>query len=389
MKKIIGNGAGTTILTGAINPGSNNLDIDSASIGDVNVYGGRLYIKGGVALEGKAATSGYATVEFNGGTFGNGGYVAGSAIINSAILGENLVISSGASADFVGSGGSMVNLNQHGVSTGLNCHVTVNDLIFSGGSVLNTAVLRISSGTTAQFSNCIFTGNVTSTNGIFYQNGNTTSTYWDNCIFSNNRALNLYAGFYKANNGIMKITSCTITGCTARSTPVLVNANGGQFIMSDCIVSDNVVQTNATHCTTTGTSAYFESCTFVNNSSTEKNHNGRVFVLGNTVTMVDCYIEPIISSPQTAIYTSATCKYTISGGVYPTIQNLGITTLNGNVSLNFISSGTVNINSGCSIALEKDITATAINVEEGGCVVNGSSIAEGTYTSIDSNGNAT
>lgn len=112
------------------------------------------------------------------------------------------------------------------------------------------------------------------------------------------------------------------------------------------------------------------------------------FVLGATVTMTDCQVDKIISSPLAAIYTSATCILTISGGTYSTIQNLGATTLDGNLSIDYISSGTVNIASGASIALTSNISATAINVD-GGCTVNGAVVSAGTYTNIDSEGRAT
>ena len=94
-----------------------------------------------------------------------------------------------------------------------------------------------------------------------------------------------------------------------------------------------------------------------------------------------------MSSTYTTILCSAACVLNITGGTYGGITCSGTTNLNSNLKLEYISSGTVNITSGTSIALTKNIKAT-INVE-GAIVVNGASVAAGTYTNIDSTGTAT
>jgi hypothetical protein len=103
--------------------------------------------------------------------------------------------------------------------------------------------------------------------------------------------------------------------------------------------------------------------------------------------MSACVVQKIHNSSQSAILTSAACNLTIIDGTYDGIINSGTASLSGNLNLEYISSGTVNIASGASIALTKNIKA-AINVD-GVCYVNGATVSAGVYTNIDSAGSAT
>ena len=390
MKTIKGNGVENTILTGAINPGS-ALSIESASIKDVNVYGGTLYINGGVALEGSAITSGTAVVAFTGGTIGTGGYVVSSAVIDSAVLGYNQNLTAAQSVDYVGIGSKTFNLNSSGMSVGIGFNMNASNVIFSGGYAYNTGVIRTIGGT-IHFNDCVFSGNSCYSNGIVYQANNAAITEFNNCSFVSNVATASYVLFLRANNGVTKFTSCTITGNTARTHQLGYYTGGGSMDIIGCVFTSNTTTlNNATLVYTAGSKAHYESCIFSSNFSTDTNRNARILMLGGTVSLVDCYVEPIINSPATTndIYISATCVCSISGGTYSRVQNLGSqTTLNGNLSFIRIVSGTVNITSGTSISLTSNMSCTAINVT-GSCVVNGANILEGTYTTIDSEGHAT
>lgn len=368
MKRLIGNGPENTTFKGAINPGS-NLSIESAALGDVNVYGGTLSIQGGVVLNGVATTSGTAAVAFTGGTvtvvtssgssvtstvviqggtIGTGGYVAGTAYIDSAILGDSQTLTSEHSVVYIGSGGSMFDLNNGPqISMGPNVSVSALGIVFSGGSSTNVGILRTSNGS-AYYSNCVFSGCSVTANGLFYQLGNTARGY--------------------------------ILGATG----------AGDFRLSNCVFSSNTVTTNSPIGYTAGAKGFLESCVFSANSSTERLKNGRTLILGGTVSVVDCYAEPLVSAPAATagVYISATCVCTISGGTYGTVQcPSSNTTLAGNLNFTYFSSGTVNITSGTSIALTSNMSCTAINVD-GGCVVNGAVVSAGVYTNIDNTGRA-
>lgn len=389
MKTLKGNGAENTTLKGAINPGS-NLSIESAALGDVNVYGGTLTIPGGVVLNGVAATSGTAAVEFTGGTFGTGGAVVGTAYIDSAVLGASQTLTSTHSVVYIGSGGSVFDLNNGPqLSMGPNVSVSALGIVFSGGSSTSVGILRTSNGS-AYYSNCVFSGCSVTSNGLFYQLGNTARVEFENCVFSDNFATQNYAVFNRGNNGYTRFASCTITGNTARG--YIVGAIGaGDFRLSNCVFSSNTVTANLPIYYTAGAKGFLESCVFSANSSTERNKNGRSLILGGTVSVVDCYAEPLVSAPAATagVYISAACVCTISGGTYGTVQcPSSNTTLAGNLTFTYFSSGTVNITSGTSITLTSNMSCTAINVD-GVCYVNGATVTAGTYTNIDSNGSAT
>ena len=409
MKRLIGNGPENTTFKGAINPGS-NLSIESAALGDVNVYGGTLSIQGGVVLNGVATTSGTAAVAFTGGTvtvvtssgssvtstvviqggtIGTGGYVAGTAYIDSAILGDSQTLTSEHSVVYIGSGGSMFDLNNGPqISMGPNVSVSALGIVFSGGSSTNVGILRTSNGS-AYYSNCVFSGCSVTANGLFYQLGNTARVEFEDCMFSGNFATSNYAVFLRANNGYTRFASCTITGNTARG--YILGATGaGDFRLSNCVFSSNTVTTNSPIGYTAGAKGFLESCVFSANSSTERLKNGRTLILGGTVSVVDCYAEPLVSAPAATagVYISATCVCTISGGTYGTVQcPSSNTTLAGNLNFTYFSSGTVNITSGTSIALTSNMSCTAINVD-GGCVLPGAVVSAGVYTNIDNTGRA-
>lgn len=389
MKTLKGNGVNSTFFKGAINPGS-SLAIESASLTDVNVYGGTLSIQGGVVLNGVATTSGTAAVAFTGGTFGTGGCVVGTAYIDSAILGASQTLTSAHSVVYIGSGGSMFDLNNGPqISMGPNVSVSALGIVFSGGSSTNVGILRTSNGS-AYYSACTFSGCSVTANGLFYQLGNTARVEFEDCTFSGNFATSNYPVFLRANNGYTRFASCTITGNTARAF-MLGGGGNGDFVLSGCIFTSNTVTTNAAVCYTAGPRAYYESCIFSSNFSTERNHNGRALTLGGTATLADCYAEPLVSAPAATagVFISATCVCTISGGTYGTVQcPSSNTTLAGNLTFTYFSSGTVNITSGTSIALTSNMSCTAINVN-GVCYVNGATVAAGTYTNIDSAGSAT
>lgn len=389
MKTLKGNGADVTILKGAINPGS-NLAIESASLTDVNVYGGTLFVPGGVVLNGTATTSGTAAVAFTGGTFGTGGCVVGTAYIDSAVLGASQTLTSAQSVVYIGSGGSMFDLNNGPqISMGPNVSVSALGIVFSGGSSTNVGILRTSNGS-AYYSACTFSGCSITANGLFYQLGNTARVEFEDCMFSGNYATSNYAVFLRANNGYTRFASCTITGNTARG--YILGATGaGDFRLSNCVCSSNTVTTNSPICYTAGAKGFLESCVFSANFSTERLKNGRSLILGGTVSLVDCYAEPLVSAPAATagVYISATCVCTVSGGTYGTVQcPSSKTTLAGNLTFTYFSSGTVNITSGTSIVLTSNMSCTAINVD-GVCYVNGATVTAGTYTNIDSSGKAT
>lgn len=387
MKTLKGNGADVTILKGAINPGS-NLAIESATLQDVNVYGGTLTVPGGVVLDGTATTSGTAAVEFTGGTFGANAYVNGSTNISSAVMGGVVNVPSVINLNYVGVGDAVVDMahNRFFVSNG--GRMSALGITFSGGSTTNAGVFRVSGGS-MYFSGCSFLNNSTNANGVFYQQVNAGRMEFVDCVIDKIRATSNVAVAYRVNNGYMRFAHCSITGATARTYPVAYYTNGGSFRMSNCVVASNsMTNSGGAIAYSVGSSSIYESCVFSNNYDTHATHAGRVFVLGATVTMTDCQVDQIISSPLAAIYTSATCILTISGGTCSTIQNLGTTNLAGTVSIGYLSSGTVNITSGTSISLTSNMSCTAINVD-GGCTVNGAVVSAGTYTNIDSTGRAT
>ena len=287
----------------------------------------------------------------------------------------------------IGSGGSMFNLNSKSVSMGLGCSLSAYNVIFSGGYTSGLGVIRTSGGT-SYFSSCTFAGNSCTGNGLFIQQHNSASLILEDCIISGNSTTGNIAVLYHINNGYTRLTSCTITENKGVRYPVFYHINGGTFEVYDCTFTSNIMTIEANLCHMTGTSAYFENCVFSANSSLQATHRGRVFYISYTNTFVNCQIEQIVSSPMAGIYVAAQGQCTFSGGAYDTVQNLGSTTIIGNVSMTYLSSGTVNITSGASIALTSNISATAINVE-GAIVVNGASVAAGTYTKIDSTGTAT
>lgn len=383
MKKIIGNGAGNTILKGAINPGS-TLEIESASIGDVNVYGGKLYIQGGVVLEGKAATSGTAAVEFNGGTFGTGGYVVGSTIINSAILAASQTVSASVTVRYYGEDSAMFDLNKKSFFISSGGKMSAYGVTFSGGSTTSEGVFRCSGGT-AYFSGCSFLNNSTTANGICFQQGNTGHMEFESCVFSGNSTTSNYGILFKGQNGVTRFADCIIDGNIARYYTLYYNT--GKFEASNCVHTSNRIKVTGNMAHLIGTSSYLESCVFSSNYSDATSH-GRVIIFNSAVTMSDCIVQKIHNSSDTAILCSAACVCNIVGGTYDSIQNLGTLNLSSDLNLEFISSGTINIASGTSISLVKNISATTITVS-GECTVNGAVVSSGTYTSIDSNGNAT
>ena len=281
----------------------------------------------------------------------------------------------------------MFNLNSNRITFLSGCSFSAYNIIFSGGRTTNTGVIRPTSAT-GYFSGCVFSGCSFTSNGILFQNQNVDRLEIEDCIFSGNSIAGNIACMYRAGNGYTTFSSCTFTENRANRYTVFSVAGAGTFTVADCTFTLNSVTTNMPIIVTTSTKAIFERCVFSANSSTEKNKNGRVFILGGTPTLIDCHVEPLESSPTAGIYTSATCQCNISGGTYGTVQNTGTTHISGSVAFTYISSGTVNIASGTSIALTNNMSCTAINVD-GVCYVNGASVAAGTYTNISSDGTAT
>lgn len=381
MKTLKGNGSENTTFKGAINPGS-SLAIESASLADVNVYGGTLSIQGGVVLNGRATTSGTAAVAFTGGTFGMGS-CTGSTIISSATLGANQTILSGVNARYFGEGDALIDMNKKFCFVNSGGKMSAYGITFSGGSTNNTGVFRVSGGS-AYFSGCSFMNNSATVNGICYQQVNGARMDFESCVFSGNSTTSNYGVLYKAQNGVTRFAHCILNGNTARYYTLYYT--GGKFEASNCIHTSNTIKVTGNMCHFVGTSTYLESCVFSSNYSNAAS-NGRVIIFNSACTMSACVVQKIHNSSQSAILTSAACNLTIIDGTYDGIINSGTASLSGNLNLEYISSGTVNITSGASIALTKNIKA-AINVD-GVCYVNGATVAAGTYTNIDSAGSAT
>lgn len=254
---------------------------------------------------------------------------------------------------------------------------TVTDVLISGNSYSNAPVgcagyvqnngAATITGTT--FSNNVVSGGSTGGGAAFIRYGNDSGTAsFDNCLFVSNSHTHFggAAKFHLDNSGDIHFSSCTFSGNSAFTGGALYFQNSG------------------------GT-AYIEDCTFVDNSVTNLGADIYAITYAHVV-VSNCNLPN--SSSKGALVATANGSVTIAGNIIGSCvaDNGGKIAILGSNSIKTISSfssnGSAVISSGASITLEDKITvgASRITVLTGGCVVNGATIAAGTYTQIVSSG---
>lgn len=160
------------------------------------------------------------------------------------------------------------------------------------------------------------------------------TAYLSGCTITGGSASGAGAGAIDAASATVTLVSCVVSGCSGFSIVKLT---------SDCTA------------TISGTSIY----------GNNPGGGGDVRIFGGTTTIVGCNIDWIEDRGNVAIAGTNTIGKLTDGG----------------------TSGTVTISSGVSINLTSSIVpGGGITVLTGGCTVNGTAIAAGTYTSIASSG---
>lgn len=379
MKTLKGNGPENTTFKGAINRGS-SLAIESASLADVNVFGGTLFVPGGVVLNGSAAAYNTGVIEFTGGTFASGVYPPASAVISSAVLGFRLVLNSTHRLDVYGDGDAELNLAGNNFTQSAGGMTYASGVTFASGTAdgIQGGAFYLVAGT-ATFDRCTFAHNSASTRGggIFNAAGATVSM--TSCTFASNTA-GSGGGLYRAGGSAM-FSACVFSGNTATSYPAFYHQSY-EITMTSCVITENTATANAGTIAILGGACTMTDCVFADNHTS----NGTVLWVGATT--VNITGTTIHGSSGNSLFVQPNGTANVSNCDIGFLATRGVTNIAGNNVFEKVSSGTVNIASGASIALTSNMSCTAINVD-GVCYVNGATVAAGVYTNIDSAGSAT
>ena len=319
-KIVVGNGAGSTTLTGTFKPDSQT-QMSNLSLANVVVSSGG-YMKLGNSVELSSGTSlslDYATVQVNGGTVNGTMIVSRGTLQLSSAVGtgtidlssQNINVSSGASVSL--SGVTIANgYRTSGLSAGgINC--VSGSLVMSG--------VTISGCTAGGYPGGVLVGS------------NTTAATIESCAFIGNRAVQAYTvgGGMLVQKAGLTIKSCTFVGNSGVYGIGLGIAAAGNTILDGCdFGSAQTIRLNAAtvSCTLTGSNhiyymdgtgvAYIADGAVVDFTST---------TLGNTISPGGGIVVASGDSTKscTVIPYNGGASVVVSGGTYAVIKRDGTT----------------------------------------------------------------
>jgi len=246
-KIVVGNGAGSTILTGAFKP-SSTTQLVNLSLANVDVLsGGYMLLKNGTEIaSGASVTFDYATVQVNGGT------VNGTLPVSRGTL---QLLNAGGTGTI-----DLNNLNKIIISSGASA--SVNGLtITNGRTVSSGGAFLVSRGASLALSSNVISGNTCTT---FYAGAAavyvapSASMSADHCTFASNYTSNLARDIwidYGANctlkdntvKGGIILGSCTLVGSNAFGGTMITGsaATPGSVFVSSGAIIDLTGNTNA------------------------------------------------------------------------------------------------------------------------------------------------
>lgn len=251
--------------------------------------------------------------------------------------------------------------------------VNLGTTTISGGTTTLTDVV-ISSGATVTIGTNgkigFDAGIVDGTDAVINFNGNTSPLTVNTYAPSTLRAV---------------IKGCTITGGYNSNGTGALSLTNRHVVFISCTITGNTGTTGGGINTYANADCTFTSCVITGNTGT----NGTGMFIDQGI-LSGCIVSGNFPAGGNDIrFTSAAASVLIKDSTIGICAaSRGILTLDGSNRIDVINgtSATVNILSGTSIMLTTSISNTAVVVSSGGCVVNGATIAAGTYTKITSVG---
>jgi len=243
--------------------------------------------------------------------------------------------------------------------------------------------------------------NGSSTNGGLVYVGSSALAVFTDVQFTHGEVASNGAGLFIGNTASARMTSCAVASCGIATMPIsgggVLLATKARSTLSACEIYSNKVTSlgGGIYCNASGVHE-FTSCYIHDNTNKGISGGGIAQMSATTCTYVDCVI--VNNSPNDI--DTGWGAVIVRGGTVGTISldHGAPLTLDGTVSIGSViprnvssatRQGTVTISSGAIVSLTGSIAPAStaqITVLTGGCVVNGATIAEGTYTSIVSSG---
>ena len=238
----------------------------------------------------------------------------------------------------------------------------------------NGAGIDIESGSSPKISNCVFSNNSASGSGggIFCYDGSSPTI--ENCLFDSNVGSTNGGGISTSMNCSPVLTNCRFTGNSGEQGGGMMNANGSNASLTDCIFEGNVATSwyGGGMSNTNSSLVSLTNCTFTGNSTSLR--GGAMFNFnGSDVTIIGCTIKSNTAGEGGGMYNSdatPTIHATTVCGNTPDQINGSYTDGGGNEILTSCLPTIINVPD------DYATIAAAISASVNGDVIN---IAAGTY----------
>jgi len=427
-KLITGNGIASTTISGAVNCGVYGTTVTALNLSGSTVTGGTMTILGAGAPGGTVQLGGFIEPRsVSGGVYdlSNHPTVASVASACFGATDENVNISgaticngnnalacyfNGGAVVMTGcliTGNTESNTVENGVPIdGASC--TITGCTFSqnhAGKSYSANGLHFAKGFSAIVSGCLFTSNTgpEGCNGNLVANTSACGPFAvRDCVF-NGVSSNTFVGsafmYFYGSGSEIEITGCTYSNAKVQQAAVLYTA-GAHVTMSACVFSgvQGVTQGQAVLAAGENTSVTLLDCNITHNKAGYGAYGVNV-ISSAAAFLSNCTVVNNSSGTTTVMQDFRAFnggKMSLSGSTVGrgVVYSGGTITLAGTNTVGEIFSasdttGAVVISGGASVTLTSSIIpggTGAITVLDGGCTVNGHSIAAGTYTSISSDG---